>query len=47
MGRAELVAYINNATSKRYDAIGYLNGMVTAYSAPREFGLRLSYRFTG
>lgn len=47
MGRAELVAYINNATGKRYDAIGYLNGMVTAYSAPREFGLRLSYRFTG
>ena len=45
LANAELVAYINNATGKRYDAIGYLNGMATAYSAPREYGLRLSYRF--
>ena len=45
LANAELVAYINNATGKRYDAVGYLNGMATAYSAPREYGLRLSYRF--
>ncbi|WP_417701339.1 TonB-dependent receptor [Pseudomonas sp.] len=36
-------AYVDNATDKRYDAVGFLNGMARAYSAPREIGLRLSY----
>ncbi len=39
-----LSAYVENATDKRYDAVGYLNGMARVYSEPREIGLRLSYR---
>jgi iron complex outermembrane receptor protein len=39
-----IAAYLHNATDKRFDAVGYLNGTTTVYSPPRELGLRLSYR---
>lgn len=39
-----LAVYVENATDKRYDAVGYLNGMARVYSEPREIGLRLSYQ---
>ncbi|WP_253549215.1 TonB-dependent receptor [Herbaspirillum rubrisubalbicans] len=45
IGNAELTAYVHNAANKTYDAVGFLNGTATVYSPPREFGVRLSYRF--
>lgn len=44
LGHAELSAYVHNAADKKYDAVGFLNGLVTIYSPPREVGLRLTYR---
>ena len=48
MGRSfgpfELSAYVRNAANKRYDAVGFQNGIVTVYSPPRELGLRLTWR---
>ena len=41
-GSVELSAYVRNAANQRYDAVGYQNGIVTVYSPPREFGLRLT-----
>ncbi len=43
-GPVELSAYVRNAANQRYDAVGYQNGIVTVYSPPREFGLRLTWR---
>ena len=40
----ELALYINNATNRQYDAIGYMNGYVSVYSAPREVALRLTWK---
>ena len=39
-----IALYLDNATDKRYDAVGFLNGMARVYSEPRELGLRLSYQ---
>jgi len=36
--------YVNNVADRTYDAIGFLNGLVTIYSPPREVGLRLTWR---
>lgn len=43
--RFDLTAYVRNATDREYDAVGYLNGMATIYSPPREVGLRVTYDF--
>lgn len=43
-GLWELSAFVRNLGDKRYDAVGYLNGTVTAYSPPRSLGLRLQWR---
>jgi len=43
-GPWEISAYVRNATNRRYDAVGYLNGQVVVYSPPRELGLRLTWR---
>lgn len=43
-GQVELSAYVNNLADRRYDAVGYQNGIVTVYSPPREAGLRLTWR---
>lgn len=43
-GPVELSAYVRNAANQHYDAVGYQNGIVTVYSPPREFGLRLTWR---
>ncbi|WP_051237565.1 TonB-dependent receptor [Ottowia thiooxydans] len=43
-GPWEISGYVRNATNKRYDAVGYQNGIVTVYSPPREFGVRLTWR---
>lgn len=43
-GDVELAAQIRNAGDKRYDAVGFQNGMVTVYSPPREIGARLSWQ---
>lgn len=40
----ELTVYANNVTNRRYDSVGFLNGLVTIYSPPREVGLRVSWR---
>lgn len=45
IGHGELSAYVHNAGNKQYDAIGFLNGLATVYSPPRELGLRLAYRW--
>ena len=42
--QVEISAYINNLANRRYDAVGYQNGIVTVYSPPRELGLRLTWR---
>ncbi|MFL9926844.1 TonB-dependent receptor [Herbaspirillum lusitanum] len=44
IGQTEISAYINNLANRRYDAVGYQNGIVTVYSPPREAGLRLTWR---
>lgn len=43
-GPWELSAFVRNLADKRYDAVGYLNGTVTAFSPPRSAGLRLQWR---
>ena len=43
-GRTELSAYVHNATNKQYDTVGFLNGVATIYSPPRELGVRLTWR---
>jgi iron complex outermembrane receptor protein len=43
-GPYELSAYVRNVANKRYDAVGFQNGIVTVYSPPREIGLRLTWR---
>lgn len=43
-GDVELAAQVRNAGDKRYDAVGFQNGMVTVYSPPREIGARLSWQ---
>ncbi|MDQ7727788.1 TonB-dependent receptor [Halomonas sp. SpR8] len=40
-GPWQLGVYVNNATDRRYDAVGLLNDSVREYSPPREIGLRL------
>ncbi len=42
--QVEISAYVNNLANRRYDAVGYQNGIVTVYSPPRELGLRLTWR---
>jgi len=42
--QVEISAYVNNLANRRYDAVGYQNGIVTVYSPPREVGLRLTWR---
>lgn len=42
--QVEISAYVNNLANRRYDAVGYQNGIVTVYSPPREIGLRLTWR---
>lgn len=44
VNQVEITAYVNNLADRRYDAVGYQNGIVTVYSPPREVGLRLSWR---
>lgn len=43
-GHTELSAYVHNAGNKTYDTIGFLNGIATIYSPPRELGVRLIWR---
>lgn len=43
-GPWELTAYVRNLANRRYDAVGYQNGIVTVYSPPREVGVRLNWR---
>lgn len=43
-GAFELSTYVRNAANKRFDAVGFQNGIVTVYSPPREVGLRLAWR---
>ncbi|MGB3394793.1 MAG: TonB-dependent receptor [Stenotrophomonas sp.] len=43
-GHTELSAYVHNAGNKTYDTIGFLNGIATIYSPPRELGVRLTWR---
>lgn len=43
-GAFELSAYVHNLADRRYDAVGYQNGIVTVYSPPREVGMRLTWR---
>ena len=43
-GSWEIAASLRNAATRRYDAVGYLNGQVVVYSPPREFGVRLTWR---
>lgn len=40
----ELTAYINNATDKHYDTIGFPSSAISIYSPPREIGIRLNWR---
>lgn len=40
----EISAYVNNLANRRYDAVGYQNGIVTVYSPPREVGMRFTWR---
>lgn len=40
-GPWQLGLYVNNATDRRFDAVGLLNGSMREYSPPREIGLRL------
>jgi iron complex outermembrane recepter protein len=41
----DISAYVANVTDHRYDAVGYLPGIATLYSPPREAGIRLHYAF--
>jgi iron complex outermembrane receptor protein len=41
----DLYLYAKNLFDKEYDSDGYLGGFYTIYSAPREIGLQLVYRF--
>lgn len=43
-GNTEVSAYVNNLADRRYDAVGYQNGIVTVYSPPREAGIRVNWR---
>jgi iron complex outermembrane receptor protein len=43
-GPWELTAYVRNLANRRYDAVGYQNGIVSVYSPPREVGVRLNWR---
>lgn len=43
-GLWDLTAYVRNAANKRYDAVGFQNGIVTVYSPPREIGVRLAWQ---
>jgi len=40
----ELTVYANNVANRRYDSVGFLNGLVSIYSPPREVGLRMSWK---
>ncbi|MDO5288186.1 MAG: TonB-dependent receptor [Pseudomonadota bacterium] len=40
----ELSFFVRNATNKQYDAVGFQNGSTVIYSAPREWGLSLSWK---
>lgn len=42
--QVEITAYVNNLANRRYDAVGYQNGIVTVYSPPREAGVRFTWR---
>lgn len=42
-GRTEVVVYVNNATDKRYDTVGFPGSTITVYSPPREAGIRLKW----
>lgn len=44
MGSTELSFYVENAADKHYDTYGFNNGIVTIYSPPREWGVRLTRR---
>lgn len=39
----EITLYANNVANRQYDAVGFLNGLVTIYSPPREIGLRVTW----
>lgn len=43
-GRTELSVHVHNAGNRKYDTVGFLNGLATIYSPPREVGLRLTHR---
>ncbi|HBR97185.1 MAG TPA: TonB-dependent receptor [Gammaproteobacteria bacterium] len=45
IGDAELGFYVNNATDREYDAVGFASGTTVLYSPPREAGIRLSYHY--
>lgn len=40
----ELSIYANNVANRHYDSVGFLNGLVTIYSPPREIGVRVSWK---
>ncbi len=40
----DLTVYVNNVADRHYDAVGFLNGLVTIYSPPREVGVRVSWK---
>lgn len=40
----ELALYVNNATNRKYDAVGYMNGYVSVYSQPIEVALRMTWK---
>jgi len=41
----DVYLYADNLFDKRYDAIGTFSGTARTYSAPREIGVQLAYRF--
>ena len=41
----DIYLYAKNLFDKEYDSDGYYSGMYTIYSAPREIGLQVVYRF--
>lgn len=41
----DISVYVANATDRHYDAVGYLPGIATLYSPPREAGIGLHYGF--
>ena len=42
-GAWDVSAYVSNLADRRYDAVGYQNGIVSVVSPPREAGLRLRW----